>query len=269
MSQIRELTGGRRLSHDIVSEKGFYTRSVGDKCQIFSDFLGSGPLPLVGAAGSGASVFVNQDTSSAGSPTLTHLGTDDLSSDPTAPYTPGAYRMKFSNTDEAQKLTLYNGDQENIPGGKRIIFEARCRITGTFTADDRVCIGLASGRSATLDSIARNIWFRIEGANTNILVESDDSVTDIDDVDTGKDFVSGQYHTFKIDVSDIRDIKFFVDGDRCATPHAATNNKMTAAQIVTTTLQPFIEIQKDGGTVEHSIDVDYISVLWDRTPGVD
>tara|TARA_R100000005_G_C4969273_1_gene182843 strand:+ start:70 stop:819 length:750 start_codon:yes stop_codon:yes gene_type:complete len=249
MSQIPELMGGRRLSHDAVSDKGFYTTGVGGKVQIFSDFIGNGALPLAGATGSGASLFVNHDTSSSGAPTFDHLALAD-----------GVYRMKFSNTDEDQELALYLGDDCCIPPTKNPIFEARCKITGTLSADDRIVIGLASARNATLDNIVDHVWFRIEGS-VNILAEGDDGTTDNDDNDTGVDFTSGTFHTFKIDMSDLADVKYFVDGSQCVLPEKIDVSQMAAGDL----LQPYIEIQKDAGTVEHSIDVDYISVLWDRS----
>jgi len=253
MSQIPELMGGRRLSHDVLSDKGFYTTGVGGKVQIFSDFFGNGALPLAASTGSGASLFVNQDTSSSGAPTFDHLALAD-----------GVYRMKFSSDTNAEKLTLYLGDDCCIPPTKNPIFEARVKITGTMSADDRIVIGLASARNATLDSIDDHVWFKIDGGvdASNILVEGDDNgTTDNNDNDTGKDFTSGTFHTFKIDMSDLSDVKFYVDGDGCALPEKMDVSGMAAGDL----LQPYIEMQKDGGAVEHSVDVDYISVLWDRS----
>tara|TARA_R100001163_G_C5066314_1_gene204706 strand:- start:35 stop:787 length:753 start_codon:yes stop_codon:yes gene_type:complete len=250
MSKIPELMGGRRLTHDAVSDKGWYTTGVGDKVQIFSDFVGNGPLPVADAANAGASAFVNHDTSSSGSPTLTHQATAD-----------GVYRMAFASTDEAEYLATYLGDDCCIPPTKNPIFEARIKITGTFSADDRVVIGLASARNNTLDNIADHVWFRMEGANNNILVEGDDGTTDNDDNDTSVDWTSGTFHKLKIDCSDLSDVKFYVDGTQCVLPEKIDVDQMAAGDV----LQPYIEMQKDAGTVTHSVDIDYISVLWDRT----
>jgi hypothetical protein len=247
MSSLPELTGGRRLEHDAVSDKGWYTRGVGGKVQIFSDFLGSFTLPLDTAGGYG---FVNHDTSSGGAPTFAHLSEAD-----------GVYRMAFASTSEAEYLATYLGDEVCIPPTKNAIFEARIKITGTFSADDRVVIGLASARNNSLDAIADHVWFRMEGANNNILVEGDDGATDNNDNDTGVDWVSGTYAVYKIDMSDLTDVRFFVDGNRCAIPEKIDVSAMVAGDL----LQPYIEMQKDSGTVTHSVDTDYISVLWDRT----
>ena len=62
-------------------------------------------------------------------------------------------------------------------------------------------------------------------------------------------------------MSNLSDVRFFVDGSRCALPEKMDVSGMAAGDL----LQPIIEIQKDGGDVTHSIEIDYISVLWDRS----
>lgn len=249
MSQIPELMGGRRLSHDAVSDKGWYTRGVGDRVQIFSDFIGGGSLPLDSAGGEG---FVNHDTSSSGAPTLAFQSAAN-----------GVYRMQFASTSEAEYLATYLGDAVCVPPTAKAVWECRIAITGTFSADDRVVFGLASARNNTLDNIADHVWFRMEGANNNILVEGDDDgTTDNDDNDTGVDWTSGVMMVLKIDMSDLTNVLFYIDG---ALVKLASGEKIDVSGMAgSDLLQPFIEIQKDAGTVEHQVDVDYISVLWGR-----
>lgn len=250
MSQIPELMGGRRLSHDAVSDKGWYTRGVGDRVQIFSDFIGGGSLPLDTAGGEG---FVNHDTSGSGAPTLAFQSAAN-----------GVYRMQFASTSENEYLATYLGDAVCIPPTAKAVWECRIAITGTFSADDRVVFGLASARNNTLDNIADHVWFRMEGANNNILIEGDDDgTTDNDDNDTGVDWVSGTFLKLKIDMSDLSDVKYFIDDQRVA----LANNEVidVSGMAAGDLLQPYIEMQKDSGTVTHIVDIDYISVLWDRS----
>ena len=253
MSQIPELTGGRRLSHDAVSDKGWYTTGVGDKVQIFSDFIGQGALPLASATGSGASTFVNHDTSSGGAPTFAFQSTAD-----------GAYMMKMASTSEAEYLATYLGDAVCIPPTKNPIFEARVKLVlagSTLSADDRIVIGLASARADSLDAIVDHVWFRMEGANNNIFAEGDDGTTDNNDNDTSVDYASGTYQVFKIDCSDLSDVRFYIDGVQCVLPEKIDVDQMAAGDL----LQPYIEIQKDTGAEVHEVHIDYISVLWDRS----
>ena len=246
MSQIPELMGGRRLQHDAESEKA-WLRGRATRCQIFSDFIGGGSLPLAGAS-TGGFGLVTQDTSSSGAPTMAFQAEAD-----------GVFRMKFSSDSEAQALTLYLGDGCCIPATANPTFEARVKITGTFSANDRLVIGLASARNATLDNIADHVWFRMEAANNNILIEGDDNgTTDTDDTDTGTDWASGTYVTLKIDMADLSAVKFYIDGVLVTT--TINVGGMDSAAL----LQPFIEIQKDTDAEVHSIDIDWIDVRWDR-----
>jgi len=248
MSQLAELVGGLRLQHDAVSDKGWYTTGVGDKVQIFSDFLGSGALPLDTAGGAG---FVNHDTSSAGAPTFAHQSSAN-----------GIYLMQFHSTDEAEYLATYLGDECCIPPTASAIFECRVSITGTFSGDDRVVFGLASARNNTLDNIADHVWFRMEGANNNILIEGDDGTNNNDDNDTGVDWVSGTPLKLRIDMSNTSDVKFYIDDVMITLADGETIDVSNA--VAGDVLQPYIEMQKDAGAVTHGVAIDYISVLWDR-----
>ena len=104
----------------------------------------------------------------------------------------------------------------------------------------------------------------MEGANNNILCEGDDNgTTDNDDNDSGQDWTSGTFHKLKIDMSDLTNVLFYVD-DTCVNgdlPEAIDVSGMVVGDL----LQPYIEMQKDAGTVTHSVDIDYISVVWERS----
>ena len=67
----------------------------------------------------------------------------------------------------------------------------------------------------------------------------------------------------KIDLSDLSDVKYFIDDQRVA----LANNEVidVSGMAAGDLLQPYIEMQKDSGTVTHIVDIDYISVLWDRS----
>jgi hypothetical protein len=192
--------------------------------------------------------WADQDTSAAGSPTT------DYVSDAAG----GVFRLAFDSQNEAQALTLYFGDQLVIDSTKQPFFECRLKLNtdgAALTTGEILVVGLASDRSATLDNITRNAWFRIEGANNNILAETDDGTTDDDDNDTGIDFVDNAYMVLAIDMADLSAIKFYVNGVLGATLSAAA---------MTGNVQPYIEIQKGVGTETHAVDIDYVHVAWMR-----
>ena len=251
MSQIPQLMNGNRLEHDAVSEKGWYSRSPGGDVQIFDDFIGDGALPLDGATLGSGSLFVNHDNSAAGAPTLAYRAGAN-----------GVYRMELASDAEAERVATYLGDNCVVSPTKKPIFEARVAITtASPNAAETLIIGLGSARNNDTNAIANHCLFKWTGANNNILVESDDDgTTDTDDKDTGQDWVSGTFYKFKIDMSDLSDVKFYID-DVDVTPTTMNVSGMAAGDL----LQPIIELQKASGNTIPRVDIDYISVVWERS----
>jgi hypothetical protein len=207
-------------------------------CEIFEDFLGDAgdtlPIP-----------WATQDTSAAGSPTLDYVSNSAN----------GIFTLTHDNQSEAQNLTLYYGDDLYIDSTQGPVFEAKVELTTALTADQRVVVGLAAARNATLDSNTAHAWFRMEGANLNILWETDDGTTDDNDNDSGIDWVSGTAMVLRIDCRNLAQIIFYVDGVVAG---------VGAAAALTGNLQPYIEIQRDAGTETNALDIDYVHVVWDR-----
>lgn len=173
----------------------------------------------------------------------------------------GEYQLLHEATSGAQTITLSFADTLPIDPTKKPIIEMRLKINfagAAFSADQRIVFGLASARNATLDSVASNVWFRIEGANLNILWETDDGAADDDDNDSTIDIVDDTFTTFRIDMTDLADIKFYVDDVLAGGGTAA------AALTESNKLQPYIEIQRDAGTEVEAVHIDYIDVEWDR-----
>ncbi len=90
------------------------------------------------------------------------------------------------------------------------------------------------------------------------MVEADDGTTDTDDQATGTTITADTYYYFKIDMSDLRDVKFWIDDDLVASGvsvPALDGNDL---------LQPLIGIQKASGTGQVSVTCDFVSVEFDR-----
>ena len=105
-------------------------------------------------------------------------------------------------------------------------------------------------------TVATNHWKRIN----NILVETDDGVTDNDDNDTGSDWVSETFYKFKIDLSNKSDVKFYVD-DVDVTPETMSLASITSSNL----LQPIVEVQIASSAEIGEVHIDYINCLWDRS----
>lgn len=221
-------------------------------CRIFEDFHADAASTLLKPWGT-------QDTSAAGSPTLTFVA-DALN---------GEFNLAHDGTSEQQALTLYFADQLVIDPTMNAIFEARLKINfagATFSADQRIVMGFCTARpsypgggaTTALDAATQNAWFRIEGANLNILWETDDGSTDDDDNDSTFDIVDNTYLTLRIELCNLSDIGFFVNGVK------ARDSTAAAAFTSSHKMQPFIEIQRDAGTEAESVVIDYVLVEWDR-----
>lgn len=249
------MTGERRAIQRVPYPVAFLERvefqkgiESDDQVLIYEDFL-------LTAGGTLPAPWAKQDTSAAGSPTMDYV----------AGAAGGQYQITHDAQSELQKLTIYFGDYIPIDPTKKPIVEMRLKINfagATFSADQRIVFGLASARNATLDSVVTNAWFRVEGANLNLLVEGDDGTTDTDDQDTTFDIVDNTFHTYRIDLSDLSNVIFSADledgngWNLCPTPiaiAAATGN-----------LQPFIEIQRDAGTEAEDVRIDYVRVTVQR-----
>lgn len=180
-----------------------------------------------------------KDTSAAGAPT--YLVTTDE-----------GLKLTLAATSEAEIVTAYQNDV--------LIYDLASiqhlwwilKVSGVDAATTLVA-GLASAQNDTPDSVQIASWFRLEGsASTSaIVVESDDNVTNKDDVATGKTLGS----VFKKCLMDftygLADVRFFIDGERVAETQKFDLSGISAGQNV----QPFVQLQKASGTGVPSVSI--------------
>lgn len=173
----------------------------------------------------------------------------------------GRYALTHSADSEQQIMRIDWGDQLMINLSKKPRLEIRAKINfagAAFSADQRAVFGLASAWNNTLDSIATNAWFRIEGASLNILAEVDDGTTDDDDNDTGDDLVDDTFVTLGIDFPSATVARFWVNG-------VQTEELPMAALAANTLVQPVVAMQRDAGTEAEVLTIDYVHATWERT----
>jgi hypothetical protein len=207
------------------------------------DFFGSDTFSTAGQG----SPWAVADTSAAGSPTVATV----------SPSSTGEVAITLAATNEVENVCLSFGDKLCFDIDNIQRFEARVKVSGVTSAATSVAWGLASARNDAIDSIANHASFRLIG-NTTLVVESDDGTTDKDDIATGAT-LSTTYKKFVIDFSGGKsNVKFYVDGARVA---AATTFDMSAA---TSSLQPYVQIQKTAATDADAVTIDYIKVVAKR-----
>lgn len=198
------------------------------------------------------------DTSSAGTPTYV-AGVDNGTSAGIGHYA----RLAFSSTSEIQNVCLSFKDilLFNIDDG--LIFETRIRLgQAALDTATSLAFGLAGDRNDALDSVAQNIWFRMEGgtSTTAVYYESDDGTTDSDDNPTSQTLTTG-WKTARIDARDKSSIKFYLSDANGILTRAPTTLNVSA---YAGCLQPYFQLQKTADTNVDEMHIDYVSVSWDE-----
>lgn len=220
---------------------------------VFEDFLGATVIPANGALDLAEGPWTVKDTSAAGSPTMAvKADADD-----------GQFEMTLAATSEAENLTLYWNDEQNIDTDRGPVMIIRLQVAVALTAG-KLAFGFASARNDTLDSVANNAWFLLAG-DGNLLVESDDATTDDDDNDTGVDITAATWYDFAIDCTVPTDCDFYYRatlGGDWTEVLASTDFSIGADAAV----QPLVELQKTTGTTVPSVLIDFVEVYWKRTP---
>jgi hypothetical protein len=169
--------------------------------------------------------------------------------------------LSLTSTSEAQILGVSHGDALTFDIDDLQSIEMRVRIgAGTLTSGSILAFGVGSARNNTLDSVTAFAWFRMEGAvsTTQVLLETDDNVRDIDDVLSGVT-LGTTYKRFVIDFTGGKsDVKFYIDGQRVGASQRFDMSGYSAG------LQPIIQLQKAANTNADVARVDYVKVTCKR-----
>ena len=172
----------------------------------------------------------------------------------------GVFRLALAADNEAEDAVLYHGDNRTFNLSKGLIFE--CRINVAVSAGTGVCavFGLCGDHNLDKDTAKTSAWFRLQAADS-ILCETDDNTTDLDDKDTGLDVVNGTYRVYRIDCTNLADVKFYVDGQRVCSD---TRFDLSGATSTDLMVQPYFSLDKASGTGLGTLDIDYVKIFQTR-----
>lgn len=182
-----------------------------------------------------------KDTSSAGTPTYLCITEDG-----------GAMKLTLAATSEEEIVTMYQNDVLPIDLALLQRVEYTLKVAG-IDAVTQLVFGVASAQNDTEDSVSINAWFKVAGdvSTSNVVCETDDGTSDLDDKATGTT-ISSTYKKFTIDFTNgISDIRFYIDGERVASATTFTLANITAGQNV----QPFVQLHKASGTGVPSVTI--------------
>lgn len=173
------------------------------------------------------------DTSSAGAPTVAGAAASK------------GVTLTLAADSEVENLCLSWGNLLGIDIDDLIDIHFRVLMgQAALTTGSELAFGLASNRHDTIDSIAHNAHFRVIGATstTLVVVETDDSVTDLDDKATGKTLINVEKDFLISFANGKRDVRFFIDGQPVAEGTTFDMSGYAGG------LQPYLQLQKAANT---------------------
>lgn len=166
----------------------------------------------------------------------------------------GAVALFIDDTSEAEDAVLYWNDQLGLDITNGAIFEFRAMLDVLPTTGVAVVAGLAGPHNLDKDAVANHAWFRWQ-ENATGLVETDDTTNNNDDVATGLTTDVDTYNIYRIDFSDLSDVKFYVDGVQVATGTTFDMSNLTASEKI---MQPYFSLDKASGTGVGTLQIDYV-----------
>jgi hypothetical protein len=173
----------------------------------------------------------------------------------------GQFLLHLAADGEAEDVVLDHNDNLNFDVGNGLIFEARVDMAVSPGTGVCAVLGMSGPHDLDKDTTANAAWFRMD-ASLVVKVETDDTVLENDDIATGVTAVAGTYNIYRIDFTDITDVKFFIDGVRVA---ASTTFNMTNLSAAEQQMQPYFSLDKASGTGLGDMNIDYVKIFSNRS----
>ena len=214
-----------------------------------TDFLGAGGavIPAAGSAESGVD-WVKKIVGS-GPPTVAGV----------ANAAGGQVACTLTATSEKQDGALYFGDNLGFDVTKGLIFEARARLSVLPSAASvQTVFGLSSAWTDGPDNASYYLEFGATASGA-INMRSQDGVTQ-SSVSSGVTALAADWKVYRIDASDVTDVKYFIDGVQ-----VSSNNAISfAATGANAVLQPYASVYKPSGTGVATLLLDYVRIWANR-----
>ncbi len=165
----------------------------------------------------------------------------------------GQMACTLTATSEKQDAVLYWADQLGIDATKGLVFEARVKLSVLPSAASVQTVWGMAG--PWIDGPDNNTFYLEFGATANgaILLRSQDGVTQ-NSIASGVTVLTTDFHIYRIDATDVTDVKFFIDGVQVSTTGAIK----FAATGTNSVLQPYLAAYKPSGTGVATLTADYV-----------
>ena len=172
----------------------------------------------------------------------------------------GQVSLALDADNNAEDAVLYWGDQRGIDVSKQAVIEFRARVSVLPTLTAQIVIGLCGDHNLDKDAATESAWFKLDGSGA-VLAESDDTTNDNDDKSTGVTVAANEWHIYRIDFTDLANVRFFIDGAPVATGTTFDMSNLAGAELI---LQPYLSVDKDADTGVATLLPDYVKVWSNR-----
>ncbi len=212
----------------------------------YDDFVGAGnvTIPAAGSAESG----MDWTTRIIGAAPPTVAGVADAAG--------GVIQCALTSASQAQTAGLDHDDQRNFDLSKGLIFECRLKVSVLPTLIAEAIWGLIDD-NAVPDTATYSAFFTVDGSG-EVFCEVDDNVNN-QSATSGVTVTTAQTKVYRIDFTDVTDVRFYIDG-----VHVATGTTFTyAATGANAILQPYIALYKASGAGLGTIQTDFVR-MWQK-----
>jgi hypothetical protein len=179
------------------------------------------------------------------------------------------YHLHPEVIDEAEDAGIYAKDDKVWDLDKGPIFECRLAIHVAPTLTSELIMGVqndnygvASQRVLAADQVDIHSFFGFYttvGTGLTAVISTDDSANDSGVITTGITVVLDAYHIYRIDFTNVADVKFYIDGVGVAT--GTTFNMSTGTNVK---VQPIVMLTKAVDDGLGDIYLDYVRI-WQAT----
>jgi hypothetical protein len=170
----------------------------------------------------------------------------------------GQVASTLTSASQKQDCVLYWGDNLALDCTKGLVFEARVLLSVTPTLVAQAVWGVAS---AWIDGPQNNTCYAEFSAQASgaVLVTAFDGVTTTS-VASGVTVGTTDWHIYRIDLSNLADVAFYIDGIRVN----ATGSVNFAATGTLAVLQPYLATYKASGLGVGTLTADYVRAWMNR-----
>lgn len=173
----------------------------------------------------------------------------------------GVVQMTMDADVNAEDAVIDMGDQRQFNVKAGLVFECRINVAVLPTLTGQAVFGMCGDHNLDKDAATESCWFKLDGSGA-VLAESDDTTNDNDDISTGVTAVAGTYNIYRIDFTDISDVKFFIDGVSVATAQTFDLSNLSDAEGL---MQPYFSLDKGADAGLGTLDLDYVRIWSERT----